>query len=129
MAVVAWRRTVPRPRGSWDDAVTPSLPHIVQEIVGGYVACLVIVLIFHVWIADDPAAFISTIGGTAFLCGILVVVASSGSLIRRRNRTKGEIRVRAPDIHAFTPSSSDVVPSSRDRHAVNPNAIIRSRRR
>jgi hypothetical protein len=84
MAVVAWRRPVPRPRGSRDDTVTPRVRHVVREVVGGYVAFLVIVLTFHVWIADDPAAFLSAVSGGAFLCGVLAVVAVGWSLIRNR---------------------------------------------
>jgi hypothetical protein len=85
MAVVAWRRSVPRPRGSRDDAVAPSPPRVVRGIVGGYVAFLAIVLIFHVWLADDPAAFVSAAGGGAFLCGVVMVVAAGWSLIQRRH--------------------------------------------
>jgi hypothetical protein len=84
MAAVAWRRPVPRPRGSGDDAVAPSLAHVARGIVGGYVAFLAIVLIFHVWLAEDPAAFVSAAGGGAFLCGVVMVVAAGWSLIQRR---------------------------------------------
>jgi hypothetical protein len=85
MAVVAWRRSVPRPRGLGDHLGTASLRHIVSEIVGGYVAFLAIVVIFHVWVAGDRAALVSAIGGGAFLCGVLVAVAAIWSLIQRRN--------------------------------------------
>ena len=88
MAVVAWRRPVPRPRGS-EDALAASLGHVLRQIVGGYIAFLVIVLIFHVWVAGDPAAFVSAVGGGAFLCGVLVVVAVGWSWIRRRNLRQG----------------------------------------
>ena len=76
---------VPRPRESGDDAVAPSPSHVVRGIVGGYVAFLAIVLIFHVWLADDPAAFVSAAGGGAFLCGVVMVVAAGWSLIQRRH--------------------------------------------
>jgi hypothetical protein len=85
MALVGWRRPVPRPRATGDDAVAASLRHVVREIVGGYAAFLVIVLIFHVWVADDPAAFVSAMAGGAFLCGVVVVAAAGWSLIRRRH--------------------------------------------
>lgn len=85
MAVVAWRRPVQRPRGLMDDAVAASLRHVVRGIVGGYVAFLAIVLIFHVWVADDPAAFASAAGGGAFLCGVVMMVAAGWSLIQRRH--------------------------------------------
>jgi hypothetical protein len=45
----------------------------------------VIVLIFHVWVADDPAAFVSAVSGGAFLCGVVMVMAAAWSMIRRRN--------------------------------------------
>lgn len=85
MAVIAWRRPVPRPRGSGDDDAAAGPLDVVRQVVGGYVAFLVIVLIFHVWIAEDPAAFVSAVGGGAFLCGVLVVVAALWWMIRRRN--------------------------------------------
>jgi hypothetical protein len=85
MAAVAWRRPVPRPRGSEDDAVAAGPRHVFGQIVGGYVAFLVIVLIFHVWVADDPAAFVSAVSGGAFLCGVVMVMAAGWSMIRRRN--------------------------------------------
>jgi hypothetical protein len=69
MAVVAWRLPVPRPRGLMDDAVAASLAHVVHEIVGGYLAFLAIVLIFHVWVADDSAAFVSAVGGARSCAG------------------------------------------------------------
>ena len=52
--------------------------------VGGYVAFLVIVLIFHVWLAAESEAFASAVWGGAFLSGILVVVALASSLTERR---------------------------------------------
>jgi hypothetical protein len=85
MVVVAWRRPIPRPRGLMDDAVAASLRQVVRGIVGGYVAFLAIVLIFHVWVADDPAAFGGAVGGGAFLCGVVIVVAASWRLFRRRH--------------------------------------------
>lgn len=68
-------RTTPSPRVFAKSSV---------EIVGGYVAFLAIVLIFHVWVADDPAAFVSAAGGGAFLWGV-VMVAGGWSLIRPRH--------------------------------------------
>jgi hypothetical protein len=85
MALIGWRRPVPRPRGLGADPVAASLRQVVREVVGGYVAFLVIVLIFHVWVADDAAAFVSAIAGGAFLCGVVVVAAAGWSLIRRRH--------------------------------------------
>jgi len=55
----------------------------VWTTVGGYIAFLVIVLIFHVWLAGDTDAFASALWGGAFLSGITVVVALVSSLIGR----------------------------------------------
>jgi hypothetical protein len=55
-------------------------------MLGGYVAFLVIVLIFHVWLAEDPNAFASAALGGAFLSLITLVVAAGSQLIGRRSR-------------------------------------------
>ena len=88
MAVLARRRPVPRPRGLMGDTVAASLRQVVRGIVGGYVAFLAIVLIFHVWVADDPAAFASAAIGGAFLCGVFIMVAGGWSLIQHRHLRK-----------------------------------------
>jgi hypothetical protein len=51
------------------------LPGIVGTAAGGYVAFLVIVLIFHVWLAEEPDAFAGAVWGGVFLSGIALVVA------------------------------------------------------
>jgi len=56
---------------------------LIGTIVGGYAAFLVIVLVFHVWIADEPKAFPSALRGGAFLCGITLVLAAGTSLLER----------------------------------------------
>jgi hypothetical protein len=56
--------------------------------VGGYVVFLVIVLIFHVWLAAESEAFASAVWGGAFLSGILVVVALASSLTERLKGTE-----------------------------------------
>ena len=55
MVVIARRRPVPRPHGR-DRSFGPSgraRAGVVGTVVGGYVAFLVIVLVFHVWIAGE----------------------------------------------------------------------------
>lgn len=84
MVVIAVRRPAVRPtrrphgRGDGSARVRPG--RVVWTIVGGYVAFLVIVLTFHVWLADEPNAFASAVWGGAFLSGITLVVAWGSSL-------------------------------------------------
>jgi hypothetical protein len=61
-------------------------------VAGGYVAFLLIVWIFHAWLAREPDAFVSAVWGGAFLSGVLVVLASVLSLAARRphRRPPGE---------------------------------------
>ena len=83
MVVLAGRRPVPRPHGRGDGTARERLHHVVGTTVGGYVAFLVIVLIFHVWLAEEPDAFASAVGGGGFLSGITLVLAIGSSLIER----------------------------------------------
>ena len=73
MVFLARRRPVPRPHGRGDRSARVS--RVVWTTVGGYVAFLVIVLIFHVWLAEETDAFASALWGGAFLSGITVVAA------------------------------------------------------
>jgi hypothetical protein len=75
-----------------DDAVAASLRQVVRGIVGGYVAFLAIVLIFHVWVADDPAAFVSAAGGGAFLWGVVMVVVDPAPTLSAEVRIDGRAR-------------------------------------
>jgi hypothetical protein len=85
MVVVSLRRPVPRPHGrAGGSSGTVPLRHVVRTMLGGYVAFLVIVLIFHVWLAEDPDAFSSAALGGAFLSLITLVVAAGSQLIGRR---------------------------------------------
>ena len=90
MVALAWRRPVarpsPRPRGRADGSARASLRRVVGTTIGGYVAFLAIVLIFHVWLAREPGAFASAVWGGAFLSGIAVVMAGGSALIERRRR-------------------------------------------
>ena len=84
MVVLRLRRPVPRPRGRADGSSgTGQLRHIVGTMLGGYVAFLLIVLIFHVWLAEDPDAFASAALGGAFLSLITLLVAAGSQLIGR----------------------------------------------
>jgi hypothetical protein len=53
------------------------------------VAFLVIVLVFHVWLAGERDAFASAVWGGAFLTSIAAVAALGSSLIGRRRRRSG----------------------------------------
>ena len=89
MVVLAQRRPVSRPLGRGDGSVRVPLRRVVRMTVGGYVAFLVIVLIFHVWLAAESEAFASAVWGGAFLSGILLVVALASSLTERRHLRRG----------------------------------------
>ena len=81
MVVLAVRRPVPRPRRVRDGSA--SSRRVIGTIVGGYAAFLEIVLVFHVWIADEPDAFPSALWGGAFLCGITLILVAGTSLLKR----------------------------------------------
>ena len=89
MVVLARRRPVPRPHGRGERSARVRVSRVVVTTVGGYAAFLVIVLIFHVWLAEETDAFASAVWGGAFLSGITVVVALGSSLIGRRGRRRG----------------------------------------
>jgi drug/metabolite transporter (DMT)-like permease len=83
MVVVAVRRPVRRP-GRIGDRSAPRYPgRLIGTIVGGYATFLAIVLVFHVWIADQPEAFPSALWGGAFLCGVTLALAAVSSLLTR----------------------------------------------
>jgi Family of unknown function (DUF6256) len=89
MVVLRLRRPVPRPHGRVDGSSgADHLRHVVPTMLGGYVAFLVIVLIFHVWLAGDPDAFASAALGGAFLLLITLGVAAGSQLIGRRSRRR-----------------------------------------
>jgi hypothetical protein len=86
MVVVARRRPVPRPHGR--DRRFGLSEHaragVVGTVVGGYVAFLVIVLVFHVWIAGEGDVLWSAAWGGAFLCSLALAIWAGLSLIGRR---------------------------------------------
>jgi len=86
MVVLAWRRPVVRPVARGEGSARVRLGRVVRTTVGGYVAFLVIVLIFHVWLAKEPDAFVNALWGGAFLSGIALSVAWGSSLLGRRSR-------------------------------------------
>ena len=82
MVILAGRRPVPRPRRLGNGSASSRSRRVVGTIVGGYTTFLVIVLVFHVWIADEPEAFLSALWGGAFLCGITLIVVAGTSLLK-----------------------------------------------
>src|SRR4029450_2689373 len=82
MVVLRLQRPVPRPHApaAGSPGAHPRRP-VVRTMLGGYVAFLVIVLIFHVWLAEDPGAFASAALGGAFLSLITLVVAAGAQLL------------------------------------------------
>ena len=86
MVVLAWRHPVARPIERGEGSTRVRLGRVVRTTVGGYVAFLAVVLIFHVWLAKEPDAFLNALWGGAFLCGIALSVAGCSSLLGRRSR-------------------------------------------
>jgi hypothetical protein len=85
MVVVARRRPVPRPHGR-DRSFEPSgraRAGVVRTVVGGYVAFLIIVLVFHVWIAGEGDGLWSAAWGGAFLSSVALAIWAGLSLIGR----------------------------------------------
>ena len=81
MVALAVRRPVPRPLGFGRQP----FGRIARTITGGYVAFLTIVLIFHVWLAQEPDAFRSAVWGGAFLSSVIAVIAWVLSMAERRS--------------------------------------------
>jgi hypothetical protein len=71
MVVVAVRRPVPRPSGRG-----PSPPGLVRRVAvtvaGGYLVFLLVVLVFHVWVAGERGALPSAVRGGAPLTAVAV---------------------------------------------------------
>ena len=86
MVLLARRRPVPRPHGAGDPSARVSVRRVIVTTLGGYAAFLVIVLVFHVWLAAEADAFASAVWGGAFLSGITVAAATGWSLIERRSQ-------------------------------------------
>jgi hypothetical protein len=86
MVFLAWRRPVARPIARGEGSTRRRLGQVVRTTVGGYVAFLAVVLIFHVWLAKEPDAFVNALWGGAFLCGITLSLACCSSLLGRRSR-------------------------------------------
>lgn len=82
MVALYLRRPVARSH-ALDGSARARLGRVVRTTVGGYVAFLVIVLIFHVVLAEEPDAFAGAVWGGAFLSGITLVVAWGSSLLGR----------------------------------------------
>jgi hypothetical protein len=81
--LAAVRRPVPRPRRG--ERPVP-VREVLTTAVGGYLAFLAIVLVFHVWIAGDAGALRSAARGGAFLSAMAVGVAAVWSAVAGRRR-------------------------------------------
>jgi hypothetical protein len=86
MVALALRRPAPRPRGFGRASPGVRWREAVETILGGYAAFLLVVLVFHTWIADEPAALANAIWGGAFLCGVTLALAAGSALAERRRR-------------------------------------------
>jgi Family of unknown function (DUF6256) len=63
--------------------IRKSPPSIVGTTLGGYATFLVIVVVFHVWLARERDALPSAASGGAFLCGVFLGVAAVYSFLLR----------------------------------------------
>ena len=61
----------------------PRLRLIAVTVVGGYGCLLLIVVVFHVWIAGQGGALTSALRGGAFLAVVAAVTFIAGSTIER----------------------------------------------
>jgi hypothetical protein len=86
MVVLAWRRPAARPIARGGGSTRVRFGRVVRTTVGGYVVFLAVVLIFHVWLAQEPDAFVNALWGGAFLSGIALSGAWGASLLGRRSR-------------------------------------------
>jgi hypothetical protein len=84
MVVGARRRPVPRPHGRERSFGPSGRASVVGTVVGGYVAFLIIVLVFHVWIAGEGDVLWSAAWGGAFLSSVALAIWAGLSLIGRR---------------------------------------------
>jgi hypothetical protein len=89
MVLLAWRRPAPRPGGLHRGTARAGRSHAAATMLGGYAAFLLVVLVFHVWIADEPAALASALWGGAFLCGVALVFTTGSALMRRSRGRAG----------------------------------------
>jgi hypothetical protein len=81
MVVVARRRPVPRRHGRERSFGPSGRASVVGTVVGGYVAFLIIVLVFHVWIAGEGDVLWSAAWGGAFLSSVALAIWAGLSLI------------------------------------------------
>ena len=90
--VIALRRPISRPSDRADCVERcrrTRLGHVVGTTIGGYVAFLAIVLVFHVWLAREHDAFWSAVWGGGFLSLVTLAVSVFVSSIGRRWLRRG----------------------------------------
>ncbi len=75
--VAAARRPVARPRRGAGAPDAPPRGYLASTVAGGYLAFLLIVLVFHVWLVGEGDALGSALGGGAFL-GTVAAAAFAG---------------------------------------------------
>jgi hypothetical protein len=88
MVVLSVRRPVTRPDGRDHGSTRVWWRQVVTTMLGGYAAFLLVVLVFHAWIADEPNALASALWGGAFLCGVTLVLAASVALLDGHRRPR-----------------------------------------
>lgn len=84
MVLVARRRPVPRPGRGPQGGAPVSLAGVVRVTLGGYLVFLAIVLVFHVWLAEERDAFASAVWGGAFLSSLVLAAGAISAIIAHR---------------------------------------------
>lgn len=78
MMILAWRHPAPRPRWRQKPATPPaeSTGSVLATASVGYVVFLVIVLVFHAWLAGESDALVSAAWGGLLLSATALGVAA-----------------------------------------------------
>jgi hypothetical protein len=85
MVVVAWRRMADRRDGGTGAYPGSSRGSILGTTLGGYVSFLAIVLVFHVWLADEVDALSDAVWGGGFLAAVALGLAAASVAGARRS--------------------------------------------
>jgi hypothetical protein len=90
MVAVALRRPAPRPHGRPSGGGDGGAWRgVLGTIAGGYAAFLLIVLVFHVWLAGESDAFANAMWGGGFLIVATLGLSAADSILRSARRRRG----------------------------------------
>ncbi|HLA92970.1 MAG TPA: DUF6256 family protein [Actinomycetota bacterium] len=86
MVVVTVRRPVPRPSGRGGPSPPGLVRRVAVTVAGGYLVFLLVVLVFHVWVAGERGALLSAVRGGVPLTGVAVAAFALLSWVECRAR-------------------------------------------